>query len=122
MVAGVNPVVAGLACRCPNCGKGPLFRGYLGVAERCSVCGFDLRKADSGDGPAVFVILIVGFVAGFGALVAEIALNPPVWVLLAVFLPGAAALCLLLLRPLKGLMIALQFHHKAEQAENDPQP
>ena len=59
-MAGVNPIVAGLACRCPNCGEGPLFDGFLTVSKRCEACGFDLSAADSGDGPAVFIILIVG--------------------------------------------------------------
>ena len=58
-MAGVNPVLAGVTCRCPNCGEGPLFQGFLTVAPQCEACGFDLRKADSGDGPAVFIILIV---------------------------------------------------------------
>ena len=116
MAAGVNPVLAGLACRCPNCGEGPLFDGYLKVAERCEACGFDLRKADSGDGPAVFVILIGGFVVCFAALITEVTLHPPVWVHLIVWLPLTAIICLGLLRPFKGVMVALQFHHKAEQA------
>ena len=67
-MAAPNPVLAGLACRCPNCGEGPLFAGFLKVSPRCEACGLDLAKADSGDGPAVFVILIAGFVVAFGAL------------------------------------------------------
>ena len=57
----VSPIAAGLACRCPRCGRGRLFDGYLTVAARCSACGLDLSKADSGDGPAVFIIFILGF-------------------------------------------------------------
>jgi uncharacterized protein (DUF983 family) len=111
-----NPFVAGLACRCPNCGKGPLFDGYLRVAERCGACGFDLRAADSGDGPAVFIILIVGFIACFGMLFTEIAYRPPIWVELAVWPLVGAALCFALLRPAKGLMLAMQFHNRASEA------
>ena len=115
-MAGVNPVLAGLACRCPNCGEGPLFQGFLTVSPRCEACGFDLAKADSGDGPAVFVILIGGFVACFGMLFTEIAFHPPVWVHMVLWLPLAGILCMGLLRPFKGVMIAMQFHNKASQA------
>ena len=115
----VNPVRAGVACRCPNCGEGPLFSGFLAVAERCEACGFNLKSADSGDGPAVFVILFVGFVVCFAMLFTEIAVHPPVWVHLVLWLPLAAILCVVLLRPFKAVLIALQFHNKASQHRND---
>ena len=118
-MAGVNPVLAGIACRCPNCGKGPLFDGYLRVAERCGSCGFDLRAADSGDGPAVFIVLIVGMIVTFSALIVEVAYSPPIWVHLALWLPLTVVLVLALLRPFKGAMLALQFHHRASEARND---
>jgi uncharacterized protein (DUF983 family) len=113
---GVNPVLAGIACRCPNCGEGPLFQGFLTVAPQCEACGFDLRKADSGDGPAVFIILIVGCIVGFGALITEVAVHPPVWLHLILWLPLTLILCLALLRPFKGVMIAMQFHNQASEA------
>jgi uncharacterized protein (DUF983 family) len=116
MSAGVNPVLAGLACRCPHCGEGHLFQGFLTVMPECEACGFDLRKADSGDGPAVFIILIVGFLVGFSALATEIAFHPPVWLHMILWLPLTAILSLVLLRPFKGVMIALQFHNKASEA------
>jgi len=112
----VNPVLAGLTCRCPSCGKGPLFSGFLKVAQRCEACGLDLRAADSGDGPAVFIILIVGTLVGFGALITEIQLHPPVWVHMVIWLPLTAILCLAFLRPFKGVMLAMQFHHRASEA------
>jgi uncharacterized protein (DUF983 family) len=96
-----------------------LFSGFLKVAPTCRVCGFDLKSADSGDGPAVFVILIVGFLVGFAALFTEIRYSPPVWLHLVVFLPLAALLCLGLLRPFKGVLVALQFHHRAAEVRND---
>ncbi|MFI4935792.1 MAG: DUF983 domain-containing protein [Caulobacterales bacterium] len=116
---GPNPLLAGLAGRCPNCGEGPLFDGFLKVAPRCEACGFDLAKADSGDGPAVFVILIAGFIAAFGVLITEVGLRPPVWLELVIWLPVAAILCLVLLRPLKGLMLASQFANQASEAGRD---
>ncbi len=116
---GANPFLAGLAGHCPNCGEGALFDGFLKVSPRCEACGFDLSRADSGDGPAVFVILIAGFIAAFGVMFTEIAIRPPIWVDLVVWLPIAVALCLGLLRPMKGLMIAAQFRNKASQAGRD---
>lgn len=113
-----NPFLAGLAGRCPNCGEGPLFEGFLKVTPRCEACGFDLAKADSGDGPAVFVILIAGFLVAFGALITELAVHPPVWVHLVLWLPATLILCLLLLRPTKGLLLASQFKHKASEARH----
>ena len=117
-MAKPNPLIWGLAGRCPHCGKGPLFQGFLKVAPACRACGYDLAKADSGDGPAVFVILIGGFVAAFGALFTEVALNPPVWVLLAVWMPATVVICLALLRPFKGAMLAAQFMNKASQSRH----
>jgi uncharacterized protein (DUF983 family) len=116
MSPGFNPILAGVLCRCPNCGEGPLFSGFLTVADRCKACGFDLRSADSGDGPAVFIILIVGCLVGFSALIVEVAYHPPVWLHLILWLPLTLILCLGLLRPFKGVMIALQFANKASQA------
>ena len=114
-----NPLLAGLAGRCPNCGEGHLFDGFLKVAPRCEACGYDLAKADSGDGPAVFVIMIAGFVVAFAALFTEIAVRPPIWVHLVLWLPATIIVCLLLLRPMKGLMLAAQFKNKASEARHD---
>ena len=114
-----NPLLSGAAGRCPNCGEGHLFEGFLKVAPRCEACGYDLAKADSGDGPAVFVILIGGFIAAFGALFTEFALNPPVWMLLVIWMPATLVICLVLLRPMKGAMLAAQFMNKASQSRHD---
>ncbi len=109
----LGAIRAGLMCRCPNCGKGALFAGFLRVAERCAVCGFDLKAADSGDGPAVFVILLAGFVACFGMVFHEVAARPPWWLLLMIWPTVGLVACLALLRPTKSLLIALQFHNRA---------
>jgi uncharacterized protein (DUF983 family) len=114
-----NPLLAGLRGRCPNCGEGFLFEGFLKVSPQCEACGYDLAKADSGDGPAVFVIMIAGFLVAFAALYTEVAFHPPVWVHLIIWLPLTVVLCLALLRPLKGLMLAAQFANKASEARND---
>jgi uncharacterized protein (DUF983 family) len=115
----VNPYLAGARGRCPNCGEGRLFASYLKVAPTCASCGFDLSKADSGDGPAVFVIMVVGFLVVFAALFVEIAFRPPIWLHLVVWLPLIVVLSLTLLPVFKGLMIAAQFANRASEARSD---
>lgn len=112
----VSPFSAGLACRCPRCGRGPLYAGFLTVAERCTVCGLDLQKADSGDGPAVFLILILGALVVPLAFLVESLFTPPYWVHLALWPPVILAGALAMLRPAKGLLIALQYHHRASDS------
>lgn len=114
-----DAVRAGLVGRCPRCGKGRLFDGFLSVRERCAACGLDLRFADSGDGPAFFVMTIIGFVVVALALWVEVAMSPSLWVHLALWLPLTLVLSLALLRPLKGLMLALQYRHSAREGAID---
>ena len=114
------PVGPGLRGRCPRCGPGKLFDGFIKLAARCDGCGLDYGFADAGDGPAVFVIMIVGAVVVGLALWTEITYEPPYWVHVLIFLPLTAILGLGVLRPLKGLMIALQFRNKAEEGHVRP--
>lgn len=109
----------GLACRCPRCGEGPLFTGFLKPVSRCESCGLELGWARETEGPAVFIILIVGFVILGAAAVVEALFHPAPWVHLLLWLPATVMLSLLLLRPLKATMIALQFHHRAEEGRLD---
>jgi uncharacterized protein (DUF983 family) len=90
-----------------------MFQGFLAVATKCDVCGLDFSFADSGDGPAVFVTLIAGFLVLGSALAIDMAYEPPIWVYIVVFLPLTVIVCLGLLRPLKGLLIASQYVNKA---------
>jgi uncharacterized protein (DUF983 family) len=110
-----STIVAGLAGRCPDCGRGKLFSRYLTLAPRCNVCGLDYSFADSGDGPAVFVILVTGFIVVGAALFVETAYAPPYWVHALLWGPLAILLPLLLLRSFKGVLIALQYKHKAQE-------
>ena len=111
-----SPLRTGLACRCPRCGRGQLFKGFLGLLERCPVCGLDYSKADAGDGPAVFVILILGAVVVFLALMVEVAYAPPLWVHAILWPPLILGGAIAMLRPMKATMIALQFRHKASES------
>ena len=114
-----SPYLAGLQCRCPNCGKGHLFTGLLTLRPRCEVCGLDYGFVDAGDGPAVFVIMIAGFLVCGAALVIEMRYAPPLWVHAVLWLPLVLITTIGPLRPLKGLLIALQFHHKAAEGRLD---
>src|ERR1041385_8244195 len=109
----LTTMLAGLACRCPRCGNGKLFSGYITLKPRCEVCGLDYAFIDAGDGPAVFVILLAGFVVVGCALVVEFKYAPPFWLHAVLWLPLILATTLWPLRAMKGLLIALQYCHQA---------
>ena len=111
----VSALAAGLYGRCPRCGRGKLFDGFLALRWACDNCGLDYGFADTGDGPAVFIMLIVGFIVVGAALAVEILFRPPYWVHAALWLPLAVMLALAMLRPSKALLLALQYRHKAEE-------
>lgn len=114
-----SPIAAGVKCRCPRCGEGPLFRGYLKVSDRCESCNLDLAFAESGDGPAIFIMFIVGFVVIALALIVDSLFHPPAFVHLLLWIPTTIVLSLVLLRPFKATMIALQYRHDAREARSD---
>jgi uncharacterized protein (DUF983 family) len=105
----------GVAGRCPRCGQGRLFSGFLNVAPRCENCGLDFSFADAADGPAFFVMAFSGFLVVFAALAVEVIFQPPYWVHAALWIPLILITCILPLRPAKGVLIALQYHHKAAE-------
>jgi len=109
------PSQTGMRGRCPRCGEGRLFKGFLDVAPRCTACGLDFSFADAGDGPAVFIMMIVGFIVVGLALFVEFTFSPPYWVHAILWIPLVIGLSLGLLRPLKGFLIAQQYRHRAEQ-------
>lgn len=115
----VDPVRAGLACACPRCGQGKLFDGLVKLRPECRNCGLDYSFADAGDGPAVFVILIIGFVVVGLALWTEVNYNPPLWLHFMLWIPLIIGLSLWLLRVLKALLIALQYRNNARQGQID---
>ena len=116
----ISAVSAGLAGRCPRCGDGPLFRGFLTVAPKCEACGLDFDFADSGDGPAVFVTFLAGVVVVGLALAIDMTWEPLLWFYIVVFVPLTLIVCLAMLRPLKGLLIASQYKNDAAPGRLKP--
>lgn len=105
--------------RCPNCGAGPLFEGFLKAVPRCRVCGATFPSDASADGPAFFIMLVAGFVVVGGILFTELAYTPPWWVHVLIWGPATLILCVAPLRPLKALFITLQFQHDAQEGRED---
>ena len=119
LFAPVDPVKAGISGKCPRCGTGRLFSSYLKTAPDCSNCGLDYKFIDTGDGPAVFIILIVGFIVVGLALYTEVNFNPPLWLHFLLWIPLVLILSLTMLQRMKGLMIALQYKNKAAEGRID---
>jgi uncharacterized protein (DUF983 family) len=109
----VSPVSAGFSCRCPRCGRGRLFSGYLKLADTCESCGLDLGRMDSGDGPAVFVMFIVLIITVPLVFLVWALFEPPIWVHAILWPIVVIGLSLWLLRPAKGIMVGLQYKHRA---------
>ena len=106
----------GLRGRCPRCGEGHMFRGFLTIRDHCEVCGLDYGFADPADGPAVFVQLFACVPGVIFILMLEIMVRPPWWVHLAVGLPVVMLTTVLPLRPIKGWLVAAQFTTRAQEA------
>ncbi|WP_322515467.1 DUF983 domain-containing protein [Rhodopseudomonas palustris] len=111
----LQSALRGVACRCPRCGEGKLYAGFLTLRPRCEACDLDYTFIDVGDGASVFMILIGGAIVVVSALVVEVKYQPPFWLHAALWLPLVLVTTLLPLRSMKSLLIALQFHHKAQE-------
>ena len=115
----LSPFATGLPGRCPRCGKGAIFDGLLALKPRCPICGLDLTKADTGDGPSFFASFIGGFLVLLVGVYAQVVYDPPFWVYVILLALGAL-LIVAMLRPIKGLLTALQFTNKAAEGRAEP--
>jgi len=115
----LSPQAAAFKGRCPKCGEGRLYSGYLKLAPQCEKCGLDLGALEQADGPAVFVMFIIGFLVVIPMLVVELAFQPAYWVHAALWLPWTVILALAFLRPIKSWMVAQQYVHNAAEAHFD---
>lgn len=102
-------LLRGASLKCPACGQGSLFRRYLKVSETCTYCGESLHYHRADDAPAYFTIVIVGHVVVSLVLVVEMTFRPPLWLHAALWLPLTVVLALVLLVPIKGTLVALQW-------------
>jgi len=110
----------GLRCRCPRCGAGRVFVKYLKIAARCPACDLGLEGHDTGDGAVVPAMLVLGaLVVGLAAYV-EFTFLPPLWVHVVLWAPTVVGLTMLILQPLKGISVALQYHFRS--TEEEPRP
>ena len=115
----LSAFATGIAGRCPRCGKGKLFDGFLNVAKSCSSCGLSFGFADAGDGAAWFVMLFA-CVFGVGSILGvEIAYSPPWYVHVAVAIPLLIIMPVLLLRPVKGFLLCQQWKMQAAEGRTD---
>lgn len=112
----VSSLRAGLTCRCPRCGEGRLFSGFLKLADHCDACGLKYDFADPADGPAFFVMTAIGIlvIAAWGVWAA--AAQPPIWLQMVVVFPVLIGASLATLRPVKAWLVAEQYVHKAAEA------
>ena len=116
-------MMRGLLCRCPNCGRGRLFRAYLKVADRCEACGEELHHHQADDAPPYFTMVIVGHIVIASVLAVEVAFHPAVWVHLALWLPLTVLLSLILLPMVKGAIVGLQWANRMHGFEGQaPKP
>lgn len=113
--AAVAPVQVALRGLCPRCGARTLFSGWVRFADRCSACGLDISAFNVGDGPAAFLILIVGGAIVAAAIALELSLSPPFWVHLLIWIPVSAVAVLLALRVSKAGLLALEYRNKARE-------
>jgi uncharacterized protein (DUF983 family) len=115
----LSPVSTGFRGRCPRCGEGSLFDGFLKFTRACEGCGESFVREDAGDGPAFFVMSIVSFIVVPLALVFHMVSNASIWTTLAIWMPIMVILALAMLRPAKGLMFNLQWKHDALEIRNE---
>ncbi|MEG6509963.1 DUF983 domain-containing protein [Methyloligella sp. 2.7D] len=115
----LSPIWTGIRGRCPCCGKGHLFKGFLTLRDKCEVCGLDYSFADPADGPAFFVMCFGCIPAVAFAVWIEAAYTAPYWVHLFTSLPILLLTCIPPLRPLKGWLVSSQYYFKAEEGKLD---
>lgn len=110
-----SPATVAVRGLCPRCGSTTLFAGIVTFAPRCRACGLDFASFNVGDGPAAFLIFIVGGIVTALAITVELSLSPPWWVHVLLWLPLTAGLTIGLLRLAKGLLLALEYKHRAAE-------
>jgi uncharacterized protein (DUF983 family) len=115
-VKSSTPLVrAAIQARCPRCENAPLFDGWIKFAARCRACGLDYDKFNVGDGPAAFLILIIGALITAFALTLQLSAHPPFWLHIILWVPITTALVILCLRASKAALLILEYRHQARE-------
>jgi uncharacterized protein (DUF983 family) len=110
------PAVTAIKGLCPHCGEKTLFAGLLSFAPKCRACGLDFAEFNVGDGPAAFLIFIVGGLTVALGMWVELAFEPPLWVHPLLWIPFATVLTVGLLRLSKALLLTLEYRKGAREA------
>jgi uncharacterized protein (DUF983 family) len=106
---------AALTCRCPRCGQGKLFAGVIRIAQRCSVCGLDLSRVDTGDGFVVPILMVLGAIIVGSAMWVDFTYTPPLWVHAVVWPPVTIGLAVVMTRYLKSFLAVQQYHTRKSE-------
>jgi len=109
------PVETGIKGRCPACGEGQLFAGFLKFQDECEACGADFRDEDAGDGPAFFAMFAVLIILVPMALAFAMITGAPMWLTLLIWSPIIIFACLFLLRKLRGVMFNIAWQRSARE-------
>ena len=120
MTAEPSPLLVGLRGLCPRCGVKGLFKGLVAFSPACRACGLDLEAFNVDDGPAALLILVVGGLITGLAITLELAASPPFWVHVILWVPLTAALVIGALRVAKGMLLALEYRHRAREGRIAP--
>jgi uncharacterized protein (DUF983 family) len=120
MTTEAPPLMTALRGDCPRCGSRTLFSGIVTFAPRCRACGLDFSAFNVGDGPAAFLILIVGALISAFAIALELSVEPPFWVHFLLWFPLTVLLVVGLLRLAKALLLALEYRHRAREGRIKP--
>ncbi len=115
----LQPLQTGLRGRCPRCGQGHLFDGFIRLRPECEVCGLDYSFADPADGPAFFIMMFACIPSTIFALWLQINYEPAWWVHFLTTVPLMLLTCVPPLRPVKGWLVASQYFHKAQEGSID---
>ncbi|WP_271898439.1 DUF983 domain-containing protein [Candidatus Phyllobacterium onerii] len=115
----LSPIRTGWRGRCPRCGMGHLFQGFLTLRPQCEVCELDYSFADPADGPAFFIMMFGCLPSMLFAVWLQTAYQPALWIHLFTSLPLLLVTCLLPLRPVKGWLVNSQYFHKAQEGSID---
>lgn len=114
---GAQAALRGL---CPRCSAPTLFRSVLAFSDRCPVCGLAFNQFNVGDGPAAFLIMIVGAIVTILAISLQLAVEPPFWIHILLWVPLTAALVVGLLRVAKAALLILEFRNRAREGRLEP--